>query len=210
MVRRLRAAEGALDARAPIELAPGRQPQHSMMVGTGIFITLPALMDTLKGPQAMIGWVLGGLIALADGMVWSELAAAFPGSGGTYHFYDAAYGKRVGRSNPQIPVRLAVLLQRPARDRHAGRSAWSSIWATSCRSCGCPPGIGGRSFPESNAPVAWGQVGAMGVMVLVTALAYRRISVAARLMVVLWVGMLHHRGLGHRGRLHALECCASV
>ena len=38
--------------------------------------------------------------------------------------------------------------------------------------------------------MAWGQVGAMGVMVLVTALAYRRISVAARLMVVLWVGML--------------------
>ena len=64
----------------------------SMMVGIGIFITLPALMDTLKGPQAMIGWVLGGMIALADGMVWSELAAAFPGSGGTYHYYDAAYG----------------------------------------------------------------------------------------------------------------------
>ncbi len=37
-------------------------------------------------------------MALADGMVWSELAAAFPGSGGTYHFYDAAYGdSRVGR-----------------------------------------------------------------------------------------------------------------
>ena len=38
------------------------------------------------------------LVALADGMVWSELAAAFPGSGGTYHFYDAAYGNsQVGR-----------------------------------------------------------------------------------------------------------------
>ena len=31
-------------------------------------------------------------------MVWSELAAAFPGSGGTYHFYDAVYGNsRAGR-----------------------------------------------------------------------------------------------------------------
>src|SRR5271154_435279 len=70
----------------------------SMMVGTGIFITLPALMETMNGPASMLGWVLGGLIALTDGMVWSELAAASPGSGGTYHFFDAAYGRaRVGR-----------------------------------------------------------------------------------------------------------------
>ncbi len=46
----------------------------------------------------MIGWVLGAAVALADGLVWSELAAAFPGSGGTYHFYDAVYGSsRAGR-----------------------------------------------------------------------------------------------------------------
>ena len=38
--------------------------------------------------------------------------------------------------------------------------------------------------------VAWSQVFAMGVMVAVTGLAYRRIEVAARLMVVLWAGML--------------------
>ena len=66
----------------------------SMMVGIGPFITIPALVGTMGGPQAMIGWVLGATVALADGMVWSELAAAFPGSGGTYHFYDAAYGDR--------------------------------------------------------------------------------------------------------------------
>ena len=54
----------------------------SLMVGIGPFITLPALVGTLGGPQSMIGWVLGGLVALADGMVWSELAAAFPGRGG--------------------------------------------------------------------------------------------------------------------------------
>ena len=65
----------------------------SMMVGIGPFITIPALVATLNGPQSMIGWILGAAVALADGMVWSELAAAFPGSGGTYHFYDAAYGE---------------------------------------------------------------------------------------------------------------------
>src|SRR5579872_6564924 len=65
----------------------------SMMVGIGPFITIPTLLGTMGGPQAMLGWILGGLVALSDGMVWSELAAAFPGSGGTYHFYDAVYGE---------------------------------------------------------------------------------------------------------------------
>ncbi len=64
----------------------------SMMVGIGPFITIPTLIATMGGPQSMLGWILGAAMALADGMVWSELAAAFPGSGGTYHFYDAAYG----------------------------------------------------------------------------------------------------------------------
>ena len=69
-----------------------------MMVGVGPFITIPAFVATLGGPHAMIGWVLGAIVALADGLVWSELAAAFPGSGGTYHFYDAVYGEaRSGR-----------------------------------------------------------------------------------------------------------------
>ena len=70
----------------------------SLMVGIGPFITIPLLVDSMDGPQSMIGWVLGAAVAIADGMVWSELAAAFPGSGGTYHFYDAVYGNsRAGR-----------------------------------------------------------------------------------------------------------------
>jgi amino acid transporter len=69
-----------------------------MMVGIGPFITIPTFLATLGGPHAMLGWILGAVVALADGLVWSELAAAFPGSGGTYHFYDAVYGtSRVGR-----------------------------------------------------------------------------------------------------------------
>jgi amino acid transporter len=69
----------------------------SMMVGIGPFITIPMFVETLGGPQAMLGWALGAVVALADGLVWSELAAAFPGSGGTYHFFDAIYGEsRIG------------------------------------------------------------------------------------------------------------------
>src|SRR5215467_927990 len=70
----------------------------SMMVGIGPFITIPTFLATLAGPYALLGWLLGAVVALCDGLVWSELAAAFPGSGGTYHFYDAVYGlSRAGR-----------------------------------------------------------------------------------------------------------------
>jgi amino acid transporter len=161
----------------------------SMMVGTGIFITLPALMETMNGPMSMIGWVLGGLIALTDGMVWSELAAAFPGSGGTYHFFDAAYGRaRVGRLLKFLfvwqfffsgPLEIAT--------GAIGMVKYLGYFVPILR---LPAWNWGHILPGVDAPVAWGQVGAMGVMVLVTALAYRRISVAARMMVVLWVGML--------------------
>src|SRR5438067_260681 len=66
------------------------------MIGVGPFITIPALMSAIApgGPQAMIGWVAALALALVDGMVWSELAAAMPGSGGTYVYLREAFGPR--------------------------------------------------------------------------------------------------------------------
>jgi amino acid transporter len=160
----------------------------SMMVGIGPFITIPTFLATLGGPQAMLGWFLGALVAVADGLVWSELAAAFPGSGGTYHFYDAVYGEgRAGRFLKFLFVwqflfsaPLEVATGAIGLAQYAGylwpvfkETAWS--WAV-------PGGVAWE--------VSWGQVLAMGVMLAITALAYRRIEVAGRLMVVLWVGML--------------------
>ena len=54
-------------------------------------------------------------------------------------------------------------------------------------------------------PVVWGQVAAMGVMVLVTALAYRRISVAGPADGRALGGDVAHGGLGHRGRRKRLD-----
>ena len=53
------------------------------MIGIGPFITIPLLMSALGGPQAMLGWAVALIIVLCDGMVWSELGAAMPGSGGS-------------------------------------------------------------------------------------------------------------------------------
>ncbi len=70
----------------------------SNMVGIGPFITIPALMTALGGPQAMLGWLVALIVALADGLVWSELGAAMPGSGGTYAFLRDGFGReRWGR-----------------------------------------------------------------------------------------------------------------
>ncbi len=56
------------------------------MLGAGPFITIPVLLLTMDGPQGMLGWGVALIIVMCDGLIWSELGAAFPGSGGTYHY----------------------------------------------------------------------------------------------------------------------------
>ena len=65
----------------------------SNMIGVGPFITIPLLMSALGGPQAMLGWIVAVLIVIPDGMVWSELGASMPGSGGSYLYLREAYGR---------------------------------------------------------------------------------------------------------------------
>src|SRR5712691_6421267 len=68
------------------------------MIGIGPFITIPLLMSALSGPQAMLGWLVALVIVLCDGMVWSELGAALPGSGGSFGYLRHGYGaEKVGR-----------------------------------------------------------------------------------------------------------------
>src|ERR671910_1173419 len=70
----------------------------SNMIGIGPFITIPLLMSALGGPQALLGWLVALLVTIPDGLVWSELGAAMPGSGGSYVYLREAYGKnRYGR-----------------------------------------------------------------------------------------------------------------
>ncbi|HEV8366168.1 MAG TPA: APC family permease [Gemmatimonadaceae bacterium] len=68
------------------------------MIGIGPFITIPLLMSALGGPQAMFGWAVALIIVLCDGMVWSELGAAMPGSGGSFGYLRQGYGaEKAGR-----------------------------------------------------------------------------------------------------------------
>ncbi len=64
------------------------------MVGVGPFLTIPLALAAMGGPQAMLGWVIGAVLALCDGMVWAELGSRFPQSGGPYHYLLKAFGPR--------------------------------------------------------------------------------------------------------------------
>ncbi|MBP6821672.1 MAG: amino acid permease [Acidobacteria bacterium] len=66
----------------------------SNMIGIGPFLTIPLLMTALGGPQAMLGWLIAVLIVIPDGMVWSELGAAMPGSGGSYLYLREGFGSK--------------------------------------------------------------------------------------------------------------------
>src|SRR6478736_3692924 len=63
------------------------------MIGIGPFITIPLLLSTLGGPQAMLGWLVALVITISDGMIWSELGASMPGSGGSYIYLREGFGR---------------------------------------------------------------------------------------------------------------------
>jgi amino acid transporter len=69
------------------------------MVGVGPFITLPLIVGVMGGPQAILGWLMGALLSLCDGLIWSELGTAYPEAGGSYAYLKHLYGeKTLGRA----------------------------------------------------------------------------------------------------------------
>ena len=62
------------------------------MIGVGPFIALPLVIAAAGYRLSVWAWVLGATIAVADGLVWAELGAAFPRAGGSYAFLREIYG----------------------------------------------------------------------------------------------------------------------
>jgi amino acid transporter len=81
----------------------------TQMVGIGPFITIPLMVATFAGPQAIAGWVAGALLAVCDGLVWAELGAAMPGAGGTYLYLREAFQYRTGKLMPFLFIWTIVL-----------------------------------------------------------------------------------------------------
>src|ERR687897_579138 len=143
------------------------------MIGIGPFITIPLLMTALGGPQAMLGWLVALIIVICDGMVWSELGAAMPRSGGSFGYLREAFGRNTfGRLMAFLFV-WQFILSGPLEiaSGYIGFSQYFGyMW----------PGLSGRSH----------FLIAMTVGVLNVALLYRRIHSIATITVSLWIGTL--------------------
>lgn len=140
------------------------------MVGIGPFITLPLIIGVMGGPQAMLGWVVGALLSLCDGLVWAELGAAMPGSGASYHYLLEAYGRRgMGRLMRFLFLWQVVVLAPLSAASGAVGFAEYAAWLV--------PSI----------TPAWAKLVAAGTCLLVTALLYRNIREVGRLSVILGV-----------------------
>ena len=154
-------------------LLPATALNMTNMMGAGPFITIPLLMTALGGPQAMLGWIVALVIVICDGMVWSELGAAMPGSGGSFHYLREAFGReRMGRLMAFLFV-WQFVLSGPLEiaSGYIGFAQYTGyIWKGMTRT------------------------GVIGLVIVVgvvnIALLYRRIHSIAVITVSLWVGTL--------------------
>ncbi len=68
-----------------------------IVIGIGIFKTPPLVAANVESEVGFIGlWLLGGLMTLIGALVYAELAAAYPSTGGEYHFLSRALGRSTG------------------------------------------------------------------------------------------------------------------
>jgi len=142
------------------------------MIGIGPFITIPLLMTALGGPQAMLGWIVALAIVVCDGMVWSELGAAMPASGGSFAYLREAYGRETyGRLMGFLFV-WQFILSGPLEiaSGYIGFAHYAGYIWTGLTS-------GGRVLAV-----------AAGVGIVNMFLLYRRITAIGHITVALWIG----------------------
>ena len=67
-----------------------------MVIGAGIFRTSPEVAAHLNSSgMLMMAWAIGGVLSLVGALCFAEMSAAFPDTGGDYHFLRLAYGQRI-------------------------------------------------------------------------------------------------------------------
>jgi fructoselysine transporter len=142
------------------------------MIGIGPFVVSPLVIRAMGGPQALLAWTAGAVLALLDGFVWSELGAALPRAGGSYVFLREAYG-------PQEWGRLMSFL-----------FVWQTlIQAPLVIASGA---IGFSQYATYLHPfTAYQQKAISGaVVLLLVVLLYRRIATIGKISVLLWIGVI--------------------
>jgi fructoselysine transporter len=141
------------------------------MVGIGPFVMLSLVIQLVGSNLFIWAWVFGAFTALVDGMIWSELGAAYPLAGGSYNFLKEAYGKKGG------PL-MSFLF----------------VWQTCLQSSlvVASGAIGFSQYFGYLVPLSkWEHKAISGIIViLVTALLYRNIRAIGKISVFLWAGVI--------------------
>jgi amino acid transporter len=118
----------------------------------------------------MLGWLVALLIVIPDGMVWSELGAAMPGSGGSYVYLREAFGRQTfGRLMAFLFIWQFIV---------------SGPFEIASGYIGFAQYLG---YIWEDAPTGW-VVAAVGLLNI--ALLYRRITHLGKITITLWVGTL--------------------
>ena len=142
------------------------------IVGIGPFVVSSLVIKAMGGPQALIAWLAGALLATLDGFVWSELGAAMPKAGGTYVFLREAYGpNRWGRLMSFLFV-WQTFVQAPL-----------SVASAS---------IGFARYASFLHPLTHWQAKAIsgGLVLSLVVLLYRKITTIGKISVLLWLGVV--------------------
>jgi amino acid transporter len=142
------------------------------MVGIGPFITLPMVIGMMNGPYFLYAWIAGAFLSIVDGMVWSELGAAFPRAGGSYNFLKEAYGKnRAGKLMSFLFV-WQTMIQAPLVIASAA--------------------IGFAKYFSFIVPLTdvTEKIISGGIVILIVILLYRKIDAIGKISIFLWSGVI--------------------
>lgn len=166
----------------------------TMVIGAGVFVSIPLMLGKLPGPYAIAGWLAAGVLVLADGLVWSELGATLPGSGGSYLYLLEAYGReRWGRLMAFLFV-WQFLLSGPLEVASGliAAAAFSTALSPAFKECNERWTWKLPFAADSDLGISVGParllVFAVGVLLLV--LLYRRVTGLGRLTVTFGLGIL--------------------
>ena len=159
------------------------------MIGVGPFITIPLIVAAMGGPQAMLGWIFGAVLAMCDGLVWAELGAALPASGGSYRYLKAIYnpaglGKLMAflfiwQLTFSAPLSIASGCIGLAQ--YAGflfPSLSKTLWQTNL------------PFLNASITIAPATFVAMGTCLVAVFLLYRNVAIIGRISEYLWIGVM--------------------
>jgi APA family basic amino acid/polyamine antiporter len=166
------------------------------MIGVGPFITIPLIVAAMGGPQAMLGWIVGALLVICDGLVWAELGAAMPGSGGSYRYLKEIYDPRkFGRLMAFLFIwqltfsaPLSIASGCIGFSQYVGYlfPRFGDVLLQHDVNLQIPfAGALGASFQ-----VSYGTFVAMGVCLFAVMLLYRKITIISRISKFLWVGVM--------------------